>query len=160
MSNPSFQGGLLKIGNSSKHPDSFRKEELQTTGVPEPFLVEYSALADDFSLIEQKAHKLLARHRHKSNREFFDVPLRKAIETVRGLIGANLSFEELSDRARMSIDSTGELVTKHANGIPKTVKRYRNKGKSLTLEEYFLNGQMKFRANFYEGVRRQPIWHH
>ena len=37
MSNPSLSEGLLKIGKSDKDPTKYRVDELQTTGVPEPF---------------------------------------------------------------------------------------------------------------------------
>ena len=44
MSNDSFKESLLKIGKSSRHPESFRKRELATTGVPGKFWVEYVVL--------------------------------------------------------------------------------------------------------------------
>jgi hypothetical protein len=151
MSNPSFQEGLLKIGKSSKRPVLSRRKELQTTGVPEPFVVEYSAFVDDFSLIEQRAHKVLDRFRNKSNREFFNIPLPTAIIAIRDLIDSDKSVEELSGKAKMALNPTGELITRYGNGNLKTVERYREEGKSITSEEYFDNGQMKRRTNFYEG---------
>ena len=37
MSNPSFSDGRIKIGKSNRDPDTYRKDELDSTGVPEPF---------------------------------------------------------------------------------------------------------------------------
>tara|TARA_A100001015_G_C14355920_1_gene468566 strand:+ start:320 stop:514 length:195 start_codon:yes stop_codon:yes gene_type:complete len=45
MSNPSFTDGKIKIGKSQKDP-ALRKEELNTTGLPEPFELEYYALVE------------------------------------------------------------------------------------------------------------------
>ena len=39
MSNPTF-GNRIKIGKSKGDPSSFRKDDLYSTGVPEPFKVE------------------------------------------------------------------------------------------------------------------------
>ena len=51
----------------------------------------------------------------------------------------------------MAIDLEGEIVKKHSNGEPKTVKRFRDGGYSFTFEEYFSNGKKKSRTNFCEG---------
>lgn len=52
MSNPSIQG-KIKIGKSASDPKSFRKEELYTTSVPEPFVVEYSVFEENYDEIEK-----------------------------------------------------------------------------------------------------------
>ena len=46
MSNSAFPN-LLKIGKSTKDPTKDRVSELNQTGVPEPFKVEYYALVED-----------------------------------------------------------------------------------------------------------------
>ena len=55
MSNASFSDGRIKIGMSSKDPIE-RKSELESSGVPEPFVIEYKAMVDDYQKIEQKVH--------------------------------------------------------------------------------------------------------
>ncbi|MDG1097665.1 MAG: GIY-YIG nuclease family protein, partial [Methylophilaceae bacterium] len=70
MSNPSFRNNLLKIGQSSKNPFEFRKNELFTTGVPLPFSVEYYASIQDFARVERNIHKRLQEWRVNKNREF------------------------------------------------------------------------------------------
>ena len=47
MSNSSFQQGIVKIGKSERDPSIYRKKELETSGVPSAFCVEYKALVDD-----------------------------------------------------------------------------------------------------------------
>ena len=66
MSNKSFEG-LLKIGMTEKDPEA-RRKELQGTGVPHPFDLEYSVLCDDFQNWELKAHKKLSQYRENSER--------------------------------------------------------------------------------------------
>jgi len=51
MSNDSFKESLLKIGKSSRHPESFRKKELETTGVPGKFRVEYVVFTNGFDSV-------------------------------------------------------------------------------------------------------------
>ena len=70
MSNKSFKDKLLKIGISNSNPTSNRKDQLFTTGVPEPFRVEYSALVENVQNIERKIHKIFNKKRARKNREF------------------------------------------------------------------------------------------
>ena len=53
MSNPAFPD-LIKIGKSKKDPTTDRVSELNQTGVPEPFKVEYYAFVEDEDYLEQK----------------------------------------------------------------------------------------------------------
>ena len=76
MSNDSFKESLLKIGKSSRHPESFRKKELETTGVPGEFQVEYVVFTNGFDEYEKKIHKLFDKERYAKNREFFTVDLK------------------------------------------------------------------------------------
>ena len=69
MSNPSFPD-KIKIGKSKSDPSSFRKDELYTTGVPEPFKVEYFAFVDECDASELAVHRKLTHHRPNKNREF------------------------------------------------------------------------------------------
>ena len=55
MSNPSFADGRIKIGKSDRDPEEFRKSELNSTGVPEPFKVEYSAYCPSSYKLEHMA---------------------------------------------------------------------------------------------------------
>ena len=53
MSNASFSDGRIKIGMSSKDPVE-RKSELESSGVPEPFVIEYKAMVDDYQRSNSK----------------------------------------------------------------------------------------------------------
>ena len=82
MSNPAFPN-LLKIGKSKKDPTTDRVNELNQTGVPEPFKVEYYAFVDHEDYLERVVHEELASQRPNKSREFFSINLQDAIRTVR-----------------------------------------------------------------------------
>jgi len=93
MSNASFSDGRIKIGMSSKDPIE-RKSELESSGVPEPFVIEYKAMVDDYQKIEQKVHRLLDKYRPNKKREFFTCTIPEAIIAIRS--GTTIHFEENS----------------------------------------------------------------
>lgn len=73
--------GLLKIGHSVKVPTE-RKEELFTTGVPEPFNLAYYCLVENVKQIEAVVHRTLSQFRYREDREFFQVELNTAIQAI------------------------------------------------------------------------------
>ena len=54
MSNPAHPG-LVKIGQTSKDPD-IRRNDLNSTGVLEDFILEYRVLASDYLKLEKEIH--------------------------------------------------------------------------------------------------------
>lgn len=84
MSNPAFPN-LLKIGKSKKDPTTDRVNELNQTGVPEPFKVEYYAFVEDEDYLEKVVHRKFANKRPNKNREFFSVHCVEAIDAIRQL---------------------------------------------------------------------------
>jgi hypothetical protein len=83
LSNASMPG-LLKIGLSTKVPTE-RAAELNTTGVPSPFVVEYYCLVTEAAALEATVHRKLASVRHTNDREFFRLSLEAAIAVVEQL---------------------------------------------------------------------------
>jgi len=92
ISNPSFSDGLLKIGKSQKDP-TLRKDELYSTGVPEPFEVEYYAFVEDHDATELLIHKILKNFRPQNRREFFNCSVPHAILTIQQ--NADIKHEEI-----------------------------------------------------------------
>ena len=68
---------------SAKVPTRDRASELYQTGVPEPMRVEYYALVEDENLLERLVHKYFNSDRPNKNREFFNIDIPTAIETIR-----------------------------------------------------------------------------
>lgn len=73
--------GTYKVGHTAGSPHA-RAAGLHTTGVPTPFIVEYSVLVDRCADVELLVHKRLALHRISKNREFFTISLPSIIQEV------------------------------------------------------------------------------
>jgi len=82
LRNSAFREPLLKIGESSRYP-IFRARELSAaTAIPEGFCVVFFVHVVDRYAAESWVHAWLEPHRKTHNKEFFDVPLPKAIEAL------------------------------------------------------------------------------
>jgi hypothetical protein len=81
--NPSMEG-LVKIGKTTRDPESRAREVSQATGVPTPFYVAFSILVADCHSAEEYVYAILEHNGFKRspNREFFQMPLRTAIEVL------------------------------------------------------------------------------
>jgi hypothetical protein len=72
MSNPSFPEDMLKIGWTREHPN-IRANDLHTSGIPTPFIVEYVIITPAGSKLEKQIHNHIKNYRVNSNREFFKI---------------------------------------------------------------------------------------
>lgn len=79
MSNRSMPN-LVKVGFSTKDPD-LRAKELDHTGTPHPYVVDYEALVHHPYKVEQKAHKLLAQF--NEGKEWFRCSAEDAIYAIK-----------------------------------------------------------------------------
>ncbi len=83
MTNPAMPD-LLKVGMTSRVPElRARDEDLNTTGVPAKYEVQYYAFFDDMYLAERKAHQKLKQYHY--NKEFFKVDVPTAIDLIESL---------------------------------------------------------------------------
>ena len=80
LSTPTIPG-LLKIGFTCGNVEK-RALELRSTGVADPFEVEYFCLSDDVEEVEKIIHLKLSAHRHNENREFFRISFDDAVAEV------------------------------------------------------------------------------
>ena len=77
--------GLVKIGFSTKDPN-LRADELDGTGLPHPYVVEYDALVVDPRDVEQSVHAhLQSVHERK---EFFRTTVLNAVQVIRSVAAA------------------------------------------------------------------------
>lgn len=76
--------GLVKVGYSSKDPE-LRAEELNHTGSPHPYDVDYKMLAEEPHQIEQKAHRALSLKRER--KEWFRCSPEDAIAAIKQVVG-------------------------------------------------------------------------
>jgi len=86
LSNPSYPG-MYKIGYTTKDIETRVKDLSKATGVPTPFKVEYIFRCLDGLKLEEEVHKYLKEFRTNNYREFFEVKLDYAKETILRLGG-------------------------------------------------------------------------
>ena len=150
MSNDSFKDSLLKLGKSSRHPESFRRKELETTGVPGKFRVEYVAFTDEYDNYEKKIHKHFEKERYAENREFFSVDLRQCLLRIRLLLGDDIIFEEINFDFETQ---DRETITEYfENGNDKCSKKVKENKLWGGYKEYYESGSLKLRTNFVRNV--------
>lgn len=77
--------GLFKIGYTKNNPEERAKEISRATGVPVPFEVEWAFNCYDSDMLEKEIHRSLDSFRYTSNKEFFEISLNEAKETIRRL---------------------------------------------------------------------------
>lgn len=87
--------GLLKVGHSTKDPE-LRAQELNNTGAPHPYVVEYEMLIEDPFRIEKQAHKALQGFRER--KEWFRCSCEEAIVAIQR-VAENQIISEAFKRA-------------------------------------------------------------
>jgi hypothetical protein len=91
MSVPSFQN-VLKIGKTTRLPGYRAAQLSSSTGLPEPFKVEYSRFVErDLDAIETRIHHELAEYRISNDREFFQLTVSQAIQKIHQIVDGHLS---------------------------------------------------------------------
>lgn len=80
-----FMPDLVKIGRTSGEPEA-RAAQLNTTGVPGRFKVEFFALCNDCVEVESLVHAFLRESRVDAGREFFRVGVGDAISVIEGTL--------------------------------------------------------------------------
>lgn len=139
---------LVKIGQTSRDPETRAKELSSDTGVSMPYIVAYQVETVYASEIESAVHRRLSDSRVNPNREFFRVRTRKAIQTIRKILDNRpTDFTEavaqtwsLIDRGSVTIRSDEEKIRISAleqNDIEKLRNvLYRRFGKKNVIVRY------------------------
>jgi hypothetical protein len=76
---------MVKIGLTTRDPETRAREVSGATGVPTPFEIAHRRRVADCFAVEQAIHRQLDRHRVGKNREFFQMSLgdaRRAVDTI------------------------------------------------------------------------------
>lgn len=98
LRNASHKIGLFKIGLTTKTVEE-RAKQLSGTGAPDTFLIVHRWEVSDCVLAEKLIHETLSEYRLKVEREFFDVPLEKAINAISLIIQEVNKLEVKPDSA-------------------------------------------------------------
>lgn len=94
--------GLVKVGYSTKDP-SLRAEELNHTGSPHPYVVEYEILTWDPRDIEQSVHSRLKEKRE--GKEWFRCTIEEAIVAIKDEVGKDSLLENYIKANRESAEA-------------------------------------------------------
>lgn len=84
--NPAFTG-FVKVGKTTKEPEARARELSSGSGVPAPYAVAWDAFVTDCDHAERLIHDKLAHARARKDREFFAIPLKKAIAIASSIVG-------------------------------------------------------------------------
>lgn len=94
--------GLIKIGYSMKDPE-LRAAQLNNTGSPHPYIVDYEVLVENPRDIEQTTHHRLRNRRE--GKEWFRCSPEEAIAEIRSVVGSRVQAENFkrADRAKADL---------------------------------------------------------
>jgi hypothetical protein len=106
ISNPAMPG-LVKVGFSLKDP-TLRALELDGTGIPHPFRVEYEALVPNPRIVEQRAH-IVMKPLHE-RKEWFRCSVPVAVEALREIIGESILLEADFDKSSKTTELAYEAL--------------------------------------------------
>lgn len=106
--------GLVKVGFTMKDPE-IRANELNHTGTPHPYIVEYEALVDNPRDVEQSIHRILSSHRE--GKEWFYCTPELAVAAVKTVLGDSALLENYKrvDRERAEATRQQELADSASN---------------------------------------------
>lgn len=104
---------LVKVGFSTKDPE-LRARELQHTGSPHPYLVEYELLIEEPYQVEQETHRLLSS-KHEA-KEWFRCTPEEAVAAIKHVAGNRIITETYKrvERARTDALFQQQLQEKEA----------------------------------------------
>jgi hypothetical protein len=82
LRNPMHKDALVKIGYTQTASEERSLQLSKATGVPYPFEVMYEEDVADCALAERLIHDALSNYRVNPNREFFQLPIKRAVRVV------------------------------------------------------------------------------
>lgn len=139
--------GLYKIGYTMKDPEQ-RAKELNSTGVPHNFKVEYNILVDNPSSLEKRAHRLLSAYHER--KEWFRCCLELCVSTIRCAYDGRIYFETNLDKIKKIDNMTIEI--KKLNTDIDEISRY------IKLKEQELDSCIKNIINRFEKKMCNIFW--
>jgi hypothetical protein len=99
--NPSFRDNILKIGFTESAPEKRARKLSSTSGIPTDFVVAYSRFVSDCRFVERLIHESLANVRLRDKREFFKIPLDRAIIVLDRIVRRSFGLETWQGKHRL-----------------------------------------------------------
>lgn len=112
ITNPSFRENLRKIGVTTEVPS--RMTSLFTTGVPDPFVIEYLLKFhnNEHNTVETCIHGVFGPQRNNDRREFFNITRSQATALVRLLTTVGVELVDPSEYDQSQTTSTQSNVNR------------------------------------------------
>ncbi len=88
---------LFKIGYTDRDPET-RAREMDSTGVPHPFVVEYEILLDNPRQVEQNTH--LKLNSHNESKEWFRCSFAQCVQAIRECCSGTVYYEKCHKQER------------------------------------------------------------
>lgn len=146
--------GLVKVGFSTKDPE-LRASELNHTGAPHPYLVDYEVLIDEPYSVEQDAHKLLQARREA--KEWFKCDAEEAISAIKRAAGDRIIVETYKRAERKKAE---EL---HQKELEERVAQQQERLREQKVKDQLASEEAEIRRNyeaqFKLGFPDKPFWH-
>lgn len=143
-SNPGLKAGLVKIGISNIRPEERLRALSKSTAAPAHFELRYSIETSHAKKVESRVHSLLEHCRFRSNREYFELDVKRASEVIavvaehtefQGAIGTKIGKSDsllsstysprLSLNERKLLDlviaATNHLIFRHVIRFPQDI---------------------------------------
>jgi len=147
--------GLVKIGYSTKDP-AIRAKELNHTGSPHPYLVEYEQLIEEPFQVEQKTHKLLVSKLEA--KEWFRCSPEEAISAIKQVAGKQTITETYKRAERIKAE------TSHKKELQEKEAQFKQQKVEREIENYLLSEEsdirQKYQQQFKTRFSPRPFWNY
>lgn len=152
ISNPAMPG-IFKIGFTLKDPE-LRAKELDSTGAPYPFIVEYEILVDEPYTLEQHVHKALRSQRE--GKEWFRCDFSQAVQTIHSCYQGKVYLE-----CCFKIEREKELEKVRQEQILREMEQKRNEEEKIRIQkERQKQVEEKIRIQEREKLRKKAVERH
>ncbi|MBA3390336.1 MAG: GIY-YIG nuclease family protein [Rubrobacter sp.] len=116
--NPTFPS-YVKIGKTTKDPEVRARELSSGTGIPAPYGVAWDVFVSNCGEVERLVHQRLAHARARNDREFFAIPLRRAVSVLTEIAmpfecDPELTYQAVGSEADDEL-STTQLAFSHSD---------------------------------------------
>lgn len=115
--------GIYKIGFTLKDP-ALRAKELESTGIPHPFTVEYEILVDAPHMLEKKVHQTLSLF--NENKEWFRCDVSACIAAIKNCHEGDIYYERCA-REENFLALEKEKQKKHAAEQAQEIETAKNR---------------------------------
>lgn len=140
--------GIYKIGFTLKDP-ALRAKELESTGIPHPFTVEYEILVDAPHMLEKKVHQTLSLF--NENKEWFRCDVSACIAAIKNCYEGDIYYERcVREEKLLALEK--EKQKKHAAEQAQQIENTKNREIEKIKIKYTEKEKEYFRTYFIKSL--------